>query len=109
MHSTTTASVEHPVISGGHATAKSGRRALLRWLAFAGVGAAVVAGALNERLTPRCDTQDDTDGPFGGGAGERAFKPMMVNEIAKQMAHGGGLGLAEPVYQQMLRLQEQRR
>ena len=67
------------------------------------------AVALNEMLKPMFDTQDGTDGPFGGGAGERAFKPMMVDEIAKQMAHGGGLGLAEPVYQQMLRLQEQRR
>ncbi len=67
------------------------------------------AVALNELLKPMFDTQDDTDGPFGGGAGERAFKPMMINEVAKQMARGGGLGLAEPVYQQMLRLQEQRR
>lgn len=67
------------------------------------------AVALNEMLKPIFDTQDDTDNPFGGGAGERAFKPMMVSEIAKQMARAGGLGLAEPVYQQMLRLQEQKR
>ena len=67
------------------------------------------AVALNELLKPMFDTQDDTDGPFGGGAGERAFKPMMINEVAKQIARSGGLGLAEPVYQQMLRLQEQRR
>ena len=65
--------------------------------------------ALNELLKPIFDTTDPSEGEFGGGAGERAFRPMLVNEIAKKIAHGGGLGLAEPVYQQMLRLQEARR
>jgi len=65
--------------------------------------------ALNEMLKPIFDTSDTSEGQFGGGAGERAFRPMMVNEIAKQMARNGGLGIAKPVYQQMLRLQEGRR
>lgn len=64
--------------------------------------------ALNEMLKPMFDTADNADGPFGGGAAEQAFKPMMVSEIAKQIAQRGGLGLAEPVLQQMLRLQETR-
>ena len=64
------------------------------------------AVALNELLKPMFDTAETADGPFGGGAAEQAFKPMMVSEIAKQMAHTGGLGLAQPVLQQMLRLQE---
>lgn len=67
------------------------------------------AVALNEMLKPIFDTSDTSEGLFGGGAGERAFRPMMVNEMARQMARGGGLGLAEPVYQQMLRLQEARK
>ena len=65
--------------------------------------------ALNELLKPIFDTADTSDGPFGGGAAEQAFKPMMVSEIAKKIARSGGLGLAEPVLQQMLRLQETRR
>ncbi len=64
------------------------------------------AVALNELLKPMFDTADAAEGPFGGGAAEEAFKPMMVSEIAKQIARTGGLGLAEPVLQQMLRLQE---
>jgi len=64
------------------------------------------AVALNELLKPMFDTADSSDGPFGGGPAEAAFKPMMISEMAKQIAHGGGLGLAEPVFQQMLRLQE---
>ena len=65
--------------------------------------------ALNELLKPMFDTADNADGPFGGGAAEQAFKPMMVSEIAKKIARSGGLGLAEPVLQQMLRLQETRK
>ncbi len=67
------------------------------------------AVAFNELLKPIFETADNADGPFGGGAAEQAFKPMMVTEIAKQMAHRGGLGLVEPVLQQMLRLQESQR
>ncbi len=68
------------------------------------------AVALDEMLKPMFDGADaSSDGPFGGGAAERAFKPMMITEMAKQMARSGGLGIAEPVYQQMLRLQEQKR
>ncbi len=67
------------------------------------------AVALGEMLTPMFDTVDTADGLFGGSAGEAAFKPMLVAEIAKQIARSGGLGLAEPIYQQMLRMQEGRR
>jgi Rod binding domain-containing protein len=67
------------------------------------------AVALTELLQPMFDSVDTSNGLFGGGDVERQFKPMLTQEIAKQIAHSGGLGLAEPVYQQMLRLQEQRR
>ena len=43
---------------------------------------------------------------FGGGEGEAAWKPMMVTAIAKQMTANGGLGLAQPIMQQMIRMQE---
>jgi flagellar protein FlgJ len=65
--------------------------------------------ALTELLQPMFDSADTSNGMFGGGAVEQQFKPMLIQEIARQIAHSGGLGLAEPVYQQMLRLQEQRR
>ena len=65
------------------------------------------AVALNELLKPMFDdTTDSSDGPFGGGEAERTFKPMLLTEMSKHIAHTGGLGLAKPVYQQMLRLQE---
>ncbi len=66
------------------------------------------AVALGELLSPMFDTVDTANGPFGGGAGETAFKPMLISEFAKQIARAGGLGLTEPIYQQMLRMQEER-
>jgi Rod binding domain-containing protein len=66
------------------------------------------AVALNELLKPMFDSADQGSNPFSGGAAEQQFKPMIVSEVAKQIARSGGLGLAEPVYQQMLRLQEAR-
>jgi Rod binding domain-containing protein len=66
------------------------------------------AVALNELLKPMFDTAP-SGGPFSGGAGEEQFKPMMISEVAKQIARSGGLGLEEPVYQQMLRLQAARK
>ncbi len=62
--------------------------------------------ALNQLLTPMFTTVDSAHGAFGGGDGEETWKPMMVQELAKAMSRHGGLGLAVPVYNQMLRMQE---
>jgi flagellar protein FlgJ len=43
---------------------------------------------------------------FSGGEGEKTWKPMLVDEIAKQISANGGLGLAEPIHDAMLRMQE---
>ncbi len=67
---------------------------------------AFTAVALDELLKPIFETTDTANGFFGGGAGEQAFRPMLVTEIARQIARQGGLGLAQPILQQMLRLQE---
>ena len=67
------------------------------------------AVALNELLKPMFDTVDNTKSMFSGGEAEQQFKPMMIAEVAKQIARSGGLGITEPVYQQMLRMQEQRK
>ena len=66
------------------------------------------AMALGQMLAPMFDTVDASKGPFGGGSGEEAWKPMMVSELGKQVAKSGGLGLARPVMEQMLRMQEAR-
>jgi Rod binding domain-containing protein len=64
------------------------------------------AMAIGELLKPMFDTVNTANGFFGGGSGEEAWKPMLVQEIAKQIAAHGGLGLAKPVYDAMQRMQE---
>ncbi len=64
------------------------------------------AMALNQLLSPMFATVDNAHGAFGGGNGEETWKPMMVQEMARNMARHGGIGLAVPVYNQMLRMQE---
>ncbi len=65
------------------------------------------AMALGQFLSPMFDTVKSSEGPFGGGAGEETFRPMLTQELAKHIAAAGGLGIAVPVYRQMLQMQEQ--
>lgn len=46
-----------------------------------------------------------TDAPFGGGDGEAMFKSFLTEAIAKQAAKQGGLGIADTVQREMLKLQ----
>ena len=47
----------------------------------------------------------ETSAPFGGGPGEAAFKSFLTEAVAKQMAAGGGVGLADDLQRQMLKMQ----
>lgn len=66
------------------------------------------AMAINQLLSPMFQTIDHAKTMFGGGDGEEQWRPMWVNALAKQMAANGGIGLAQPIMQQMLHMQEQR-
>lgn len=46
-----------------------------------------------------------TDGMFGGGAGEQAFRSFLTDAMSKQMVSHGGVGLAPAIQKEMLRLQ----
>ena len=48
-----------------------------------------------------------TDGPFGGGEGEETWRSFMIEAMAKQTVKAGGIGLADSVVAQMLKMQEQ--
>ena len=64
------------------------------------------AMAIGQLLQPMFDTIDSAHGLFGGGAAEEAWKPMLIQEFAKQITNHGGLGLARPIYDAMQRMQE---
>ncbi len=45
-------------------------------------------------------------GPFGGGAAEEMWRPMLVEEFGRAMAKSGGIGIADAVLRHMLQQQE---
>lgn len=46
-----------------------------------------------------------TDGPFGGGEAEGQWRSFMIDEMAKQTVRSGGIGLADTVVAEMIRMQ----
>ena len=48
----------------------------------------------------------DTAPPFGGGHSEKIWRSMMVDEFGKSMAEAGGIGIADSIQREILRLQE---
>lgn len=47
----------------------------------------------------------DTGGPFGGGVGEEMFRSVMTEAMGKQVVKAGGIGLADTVQREILKLQ----
>jgi len=47
-----------------------------------------------------------TDSLMGGGHAEKMFRSMMVEEVGKSVAARGGVGLADEVFSELLKLQE---
>jgi Rod binding domain-containing protein len=55
-------------------------------------------------LQPMFDSVN-TSAPFGGGAGEAAFKSFMVHAVAEQTVKSGGIGLAPAIQREMMKMQ----
>lgn len=47
-----------------------------------------------------------TNGPFGGGAGEKMFRSLMLDQYGKQIADRGGFGLSSAITRALLSHQE---
>jgi len=47
-----------------------------------------------------------TDGRFGGGSAEGVYRDLLNQEYAKVLSRSGGLGVADAVYREILKLQE---
>ena len=47
-----------------------------------------------------------SDPNFGGGPAEGIHRSMLNEEYAKQIAKRGGIGVADAIYREMLRMQE---
>lgn len=60
---------------------------------------------IGQMLQPIFETIPE-DSLFGGGPGEKIFKTMMVDEIGKEIAKAGGVGIAKHVMDEIIKLQE---
>lgn len=59
---------------------------------------------LAEMLAPMFEALE-TEGLGGGGLGERIFRPMLVERYAEAISRAGGVGVAEHVMAELMRLQ----
>jgi Rod binding domain-containing protein len=48
----------------------------------------------------------ETDGLGGGGMGEEIFRPMLIERYAEALAQAGGVGIADSIVREFMRLQE---
>lgn len=48
----------------------------------------------------------EPDSLFGGGQAETTYRSLLLNEYGKQMASAGGIGLADQLTAELIRLQE---
>ena len=47
------------------------------------------------------------DGPFGGGHAEATYRTFLAEEYASALSRQGGIGIADDVYADLLRIQEE--
>lgn len=60
---------------------------------------------ISEMLAPVFENLE-TGGLFGGGQGEKIYRSLMVQEYGKAIAKAGGIGIADTVQREILRMQE---
>ncbi|MGJ3258658.1 MAG: rod-binding protein [Rhodospirillales bacterium] len=60
---------------------------------------------LSEMLRPMF-ANIEAEAPFGGGAGEKIYRDMQVDEYGKAIAKAGGIGLADNILREMIKMQE---
>lgn len=61
---------------------------------------------LAEMFKPMFENIDAAE-PFGGGTGEDIWQDLQTQEYGKAVANAGGIGIADAVLRQMIRMQEE--
>lgn len=61
---------------------------------------------LSQMLAPMFEGLE-TEGYFGGGQAEGMYRSLLVDEIGKSVAQRGGIGIAETVANEMIKMQEE--
>lgn len=60
---------------------------------------------ISEMLRPMFENLEPS-APFGGGSGEKIYRDMQIDEYGKAIAESGGIGLADSVMREMIKMQE---
>lgn len=60
---------------------------------------------LSQMLAPMFEGLQ-TDGLGGGGMGEEIFRPMLIERYAQSLTQAGGIGIAESIIGELMRMQE---
>jgi len=60
---------------------------------------------INELLT-HMDQGLSTEAPFSGGQSEGIYRGLLDEAIGKEIAKRGGIGIADNIYREMLKMQE---
>jgi peptidoglycan hydrolase FlgJ len=60
---------------------------------------------ISEMLSPMFESLQ-TDGLGGGGMGEEIFRPMLVERYAEAITRAGGVGIADSIVRELIRMQE---
>ncbi len=63
-------------------------------------------GVFLNTLTKQMFSSIKTDGPFGGGFGEETWRSMQSEQLANTMAENGGLGIADQMMGDLIKMQE---
>lgn len=48
----------------------------------------------------------EQQGPFSGGPGETMFRSLLVDQYGREVSRAGGIGIADDIYREILKLQE---
>lgn len=59
---------------------------------------------ITEMISPMFENLD-TDSLGGGGEGERMFRPMLVEQYANAISQAGGVGIADSIIAELMRMQ----
>ena len=60
---------------------------------------------INELLS-HMDQGQSTEGAFTGGESEGIYRSLFDDAVAKQLAKRGGIGIADNIYREILKMQE---
>lgn len=90
-----------PALPAATVPARTGDRAS-RARATAEEYESVFLATMLKQMVPEIDTKN----PFFGGSAEETWRGLLIDQYGKSIVKAGGIGIADQVYREMMRIQE---